>query len=529
MPEQAIAFKPLAILWVSGVEYPLDIVGLSCHYAVNEIPKATVLLPMGAEVTTKLASPAHLLLEGGPLQVPAKLVLSVDNGNYFYTVIEGWLTHVGPKVEYGSAVIAVEITHWLSALTFSSMLCEASHPANPGDFTFAAAMAFNAQLNFTATTLGMDLFTGSNIATDLWNLSLRPWLLRIIQASRIQSHRSTSKNDSAPVGGTDIGWCERAVQYFMDTDQLPLAVSSDDSETIANAIARDVVFSGMDPTEAIGFMSQTTMWDKLLQLAATYMFAVIPFPRKASIVPFIPGLRSYFGSIPQSEMSSLETSANKTRAIRAVGLMSGPGATYRAAGGPGAGIEFNGWFVAGNEGLVLIDQAPRFLADLDCQSMYAHKAGAIGANQLAANAFNFPLAGNAPGMISPRDRRKKSRSWLDKLAHARYVTEQLKHRVGRLTGPLRFDVCPGSSIAIEGPDPGGGCGSGGSTIICQVLRVTFLVDAMSPRAETMFDLAYLRSAAENMSAATSIAQHPLYNRVWTGSYLIERNQYEGGS
>ena len=94
-----------------------------------------------------------------------------------------------------------------------------------------------------------------------------------------------------------------------------------------------------------------------------------------------------------------------------------------------------------------------------------------------------------------------------------YMDEFLSGRTGVLVGPLRGDICPGSSIRVQGvADVGDWYGT--------VQGVSFYIDAEEQRALTSFDVAYMRSASENTHNNTSVARHPLYKDTWVGAPLL---------
>jgi hypothetical protein len=267
-------------------------------------------------------------------------------------------------------------------------------------------------------------------------------------------------------------------------------------------------------------LAQTTIWEKLLKLSATFHFAIVPLPTHALVVPYIAGLRSVMGTVYSTEIHTYRSSGERGRPLRAVGLMSAHGSGQDTFGLKYNGVDLNGWYVGRNDGVVQIFEAPRFITAVPA-SAYAHLTSGAD-NQLVANAFGFPTAGTAPSMPTPKEVQEMKLTPLDLVAHATYIREQLRKRTGRLTGPLRFDVAPGTSIAIEGvlgaftaaATPTGGLQ------YASVQRVTIAIDAMAPSASTTFDLAHIRTAVENNDNAMSLARHPFYARVWTGEPLI---------
>jgi hypothetical protein len=112
---------------------------------------------------------------------------------------------------------------------------------------------------------------------------------------------------------------------------------------------------------------------------------------------------------------------------------------------------------------------------------------------------------------------------LDRYAHSLYCIEAIKGRQGTLSGPLRFDIAPGSTVRVEGASeafiPGDQLGM---PYFATVLRTTFVLDAESGQAGAAFHLAHIRNAAENFEDATSVPKHPLWDAAsFAGCVLTE--------
>ena len=109
------------------------------------------------------------------------------------------------------------------------------------------------------------------------------------------------------------------------------------------------------------------------------------------------------------------------------------------------------------------------------------------------------------------------------MAQALYANEILKGRIGQVSGALRFDICPGSTIKVEGVSDRFLPGDDpiGEDRYATVLRVTYYFDAENPRTGTAFNLAHIRNEKENEAEDTSVKRHPLYTRVWKGDKLLK--------
>ena len=83
-----------------------------------------------------------------------------------------------------------------------------------------------------------------------------------------------------------------------------------------------------------------------------------------------------------------------------------------------------------------------------------------------------------------------------------------------LTGPLRFDIAPGSSVKIESTPAAGILAkeTAAPSYKATVLRVSISISVDPPSANTVFQLGYVRSEAEDNNPAFSSTEHPLWNK-----------------
>jgi hypothetical protein len=98
-------------------------------------------------------------------------------------------------------------------------------------------------------------------------------------------------------------------------------------------------------------------------------------------------------------------------------------------------------------------------------------------------------------------------------ARAVYVQQTLRERSASLSGPLRFDIAPGSHVKIEGnPELFAEAGEDAlaSDKYAQVTRVQVSINADRKSAATILQLQYVRNEAENESDRTSAEDHVFF-------------------
>jgi len=514
-------------------------VDFQATFAMNKIPKAMATIPVGREVRTLLPSTAHILAGETQIQVPTNVYIKVTYGAGAtntvlplgtYLIFAGWLTGVGYRHTYNGMSMALEITHWLSALTFSSVLCEGSHPSNPSKFTFNQRVQLQpgAQGHLNPETMGAEFFSPADITDDMWGKCIVPWFGRLIGSKRLDQDAVGGQNNDSINGDAAT-----ALASFQG-DKLPLDIGNVPADLVANAVGRHVTWRTLQAQTEVGALAslaKTTIWSKLIgELAPSLGFAVIPFPHKAMVVPFTAGLRNFWDpssvdyTIFARDLDSYDVNANLIRPLRAWGFSVGHGGQWgdvtQKNEWPAATI--GGWYTARDDGLVIIKQALPWLAEFADLSAYTKQTAGI-SNTTRSDAFNFPKEGVPPTVLSTKKVREGQLAMLDKLAHAAFVTEMLRNRTGRISGPMRFDICPGSTIRIEGTsgDFLAGIDPHGEPRYATVSQVSYGISAQSAQAATIYDLAHVRTQTENENDDTSVEQHPLYDRKWVGDYMLK--------
>lgn len=526
----------------------VEVVQFACDYGLNEVPKCTAVLPVGyTALPAHTASTAHAATAGIQLQVPLAVYVrirkySTDAANVYssfandstFVIFCGWVSGIGYRRTYSGYAMTIEGTHWLSALSFSSTLSSTSHPNNPTDFIFNSRIALNAAggtlSHWVARTAAQDVLTSTNITTDLWADALYPWFKELACEDRINVEKFGGAG-----GGNDGSDNEAAAALALinsggSPPTLPFDDHGVDGDHAAAAIADDIAVSTLTPATAgntLHGMAHTTFWDKIVgELSPKYFFKLVPRPEDALIVPFIPGLRDEYkpiagdaASIIARDQSHQDMQARLPRAIRAYGLFAGHGS--RAGGNliPDDAVNdstIGGMYVGRDDGIVIMKRAPKYLSDYVIPSVYS--ADAVGINSQRGNAFNHPNVGTPSAAQTPATSKEDAKTLLDELAHALYVNELLKQRFGDIVGPVRFDICPGSTISFQGTE-GSPVPTAGELRYGSVLNVSYFFDSQAQKCHTAFRIGHVRTAAEHASDNYTVTAHPLYTTTWTGDVL----------
>ena len=517
----------------------VDLVQFNCTYEMNTIPTCTAMLPVGYRVLPGYSvSTAHEITSGVQLQIPMKVFcrIALNSGSQLksapapgvYTLFEGYVTGVGYRRTYDGYSMTIEGTHWLSDLNYSSILSATSNPGNPTQFSFNAALNLGAgggpgqELGLPAG-LSQDYATEANIKENLWGSTMKPWLLELAGTDRIGADLLEILGQDA---ANDTGNGDVATALGRIEGTLPFVTDkfSSGGDVAATMISQDLDCTVQPTSNIQDSLAQQTFWDKIVgQYVPTYMFSLIPYPTKAEMQPFIPGLRAVWDpggetyTFKGRDIEVQDMNCILPRALRGVGIFGGYGSKCGGFFPDDSGqVTVVGMFVPeGVEtGMIIMRECPSFLWTAEIPFEYTDQI-----TKPRGNAFNNGGGGAAPAAKKNRKKVKEDvKVMLNLVAQATYVNEILKNRYGDISSPLRFDVAPGSSVMIEGTS--GQFMSDGEDRYGQVLRVSHQFDAQQQRAGSQFRIGYMHTAAEHELDQFTIDSHPFYTTTWPGAKHI---------
>ena len=547
MPYTSVDFN----VWADVDGTIVELVQFDCSYEMNKIPTCTAVLPVGYRVVPPYtSSTAHDIADDVQVQVPITvyvqttvmatapttppaIVPPIIAPVGTYKLFCGWITGIGYCRTYQGYAMTITATHWLSALTFSSTLSATSHPHNPTDFTFNAAI--NADVDgaelkhYTPATLMQSAFLAGDLQDDLWGKVLHPFLTKLACTDRI--NKDAFGLDAINDGGDNEA---KAALDLINIGTPPAVtlpmVAAGGGDEAAMAIANDLAVNILTPA-SVGNTAQslahTTFWDKIVgDICPRYYLKLIPYPERAVLAPFIAGLRDEWNpgggaaTIIARDMSHQDMESGIPRPLRAVGLFTSHGGQAGANMRPLDGVnnaEIGGMYIGTRpNGLVMLKEAPSYLSESVTPAVYAAKSSGIGSTR--ANAFNHPVAGDAPAVgdpAQPKVLKLAAQPVLLKMAQAMFVGEALKNRYGDIVGPVRFDISPGSSISFQGTE-GSPVPADGEIRYGAVLRVKYSFDAQGQQCYTAYRLINVHTVDEHASDDYSIADHPLYTENFIG-------------
>lgn len=518
-----------------------DVVAFTASFEPNNFPQATLAVPVGRGFrgTREKAAVIHNSVNDLRIQQKAEVFLRViklgsspgdaepwPSGEF--KIFDGNAVGTGFQRTDRSVSFTIHLLHWLADLHYSSSVSGTSHPANPKHFSFNAAQVnpdvvlggATGRPLWSSRSGGRSIISSGNIESDLWGSVLQPWLRAIASADRINIDQipQGKQNDTA------LNALERIAPANTAGCHVPSALESQgiDGRALSDSLKTALL------TETFDSFANTTLWSKLVGVwVPAFFLGVVPRVDDALVIPFTPGLQTPLTTLTASEYSGAQLKSAMPRVPRSVGIFHSVmtrGGFNLTDGGTVPAKDLAGYFEpSGNpDGLVLLKDAPGWLSFPTLGHNYsksttgAEKKGAIGSALT-------PQEGENDSEAPPPDETDESLTpLLDAFAQQWFIVEMLKGRIGELSGKLRFDISPYSTIRIESARerfiPGDDLGD---PVYGTVLRVSHHIDASAKRAGTAFTVAHLRTEAENSDERTSISKPPLYKNSFSGCSLID--------
>ncbi len=575
------AFPPAT---TEGVE--IELVRCITDFGMNSIPTCQVSLAVGRDMSNPLnVAVSHLLSSELKLFLPASVYVSgmspssegtnrtvwpinEDGTPKSFRIFDGYI--VGPTFSGSSqsADISLSLVHWLADMDFSSALSRSSSPLAPTEFSFDPICTLRNSAggfdrNGTKISQFADYFTSAMVTDDLWgNIGSAPVLIGDIPNQTLEARGGIKRvftdlcsedrinvNQYRPGQLNTTGSCgqvpsriisknvealaaiKRFEPFFNDAgkqkyiDGVPLSMDID--RTGVDSISR--MIAHLFGTQTMQQVGATTLWQTLLFYASQLQLSVVPLVEKALVVPFNPGLRSEWAFIDSDDYDAIDMSSENVRPLRGMAFFAN-----KAYGAGGFGINVNtlGAFYENPDrrhGLIMFSRLPDWLSDVIIGEVYG-----IGSQPLSDARTVAPGGAALVDRPKPPDQAlSEVRSiWCD-YARAAYIQEVLRNRSIRISGKVRFDICPGSIVRLERPvekfvkarldqittD------YGSDDYTAQVVRVSMVIDSEACQAGSILQLAFHRCEAENSNDSYSTLKHPIWSKNWFGAPMVSLPEF----
>lgn len=524
-----------------------DIVSYTSSFEINTIPSGSVLIPVGYVVGTGYPAEVMTKFARFTAKQPIKIYLTINTDLAEYgpglelfadgfpkLIFEGKLTGAILRRTDKTLHVVAHFVHWLNELNNSSVLSATSHVANPvalydqgavsayagnaagaGTTGSGAACSFENNLgeaHWAVEATSVNLISGTS---DLWTDALQPFLTCIVDGDALDPNVSKYMDEANAK--------QKRIEALKKVVSGGLVLDGAISDPLVTQSISDGIRAGVRDVDA-----SNTIWGLLVgSWGPSYFFAICPRVTDAILAPLVGSYRDPAGkykTIEASDYYSIELNLSARQSIGMVGmitpntqqtgvplnadLVDWPGLFPRLTGATGS-TKYGGVFLTRN--------LPFWLANMVFEPPSAAPTAApvTAFGPLLSNALSIAAAAAAA------NRNLKYRNLADRFAQFFYVNEVFNNRSGDISGKLRFDICPGTSLKVQAVALDLSLTSTFDQFYGQVVRVSYTIDATQGIASTVFTLSNLRTQAEVDDAYYSIEKPPLYAAAWTGDTLLK--------
>jgi hypothetical protein len=522
-----------------------DIVAVSASFALNTIPTASLIVAVGRNAVTGEPATIHDALKKLGPRDKVKVMLEITAGSGdtskmeagTYTIFDGFFIGIGYQRSENHANYTLNLVHWVDDLNNSSGINGNWFPGVPHDYAQQALIDTTGRTSAGAVTGKLDTSLASlaNVKKDVWEEVLKPTFIALAGFSGrlLQDANKNLTGNSAALAAL-----ERMPGNGKNKDNYkPLSMNVEDlPETNFSGSLASYLSASVNDSFA-----QNSFWAKLVaEYTGQFLFALSPAVDWVLPIPFCAGLRWQDGGkeITARQYNYANFNANMSQIIESVDVLyalnsasglqqitSPPDPTrpsyYRPCASwppikdtdPGAD-EFK-------RGLKLFKNTPEWLAKMD-PTKFMGEPSTAGARHAAAP--DRPGGDLANDLDPTGAAYKQTRNVVTSYAKQFYLTEVMQQRYGELSGPLRFDIAPGSIVKIYTPARDKALETDKAEfVIASVISVSYVINAERAIAGTSFAIAHTKTEKEAAAGSYySTDLPPLYKQAWHGGPLAEK-------
>lgn len=554
-------------------EWTYPVASVSATFGVNEVPTCNLELGIGLGVNAPVdaapieSAPAVLL----PHRV-CRVVVYLEGET---TAVDSWPSEpvvmfegncigVGTALTRGRASLSVTLRHWLAHLQSSTVLGGYAIPMDPDTANIvAAAFGFNNSGSEGLVGNGGKLASIKQLADgrqlfdsfyylDMWAEGIKPLLANLMVQPLVGIGSVETCADLINTPSPEAIDALRRIEgrHSIDTvgsitDNPPsrwavqLRLTGLDGESRLQAAVLQSIADAIT-SMPINYATVTDVWSQLVaRYCADFGMMLVPRVNSAIMAPRVDALRSsYCYKILASDIAQIDTLEPRHRPLAYVGVVakSESFSGYEGLLPPVEGVRnsansFIGCYpyevTARNgqdgritSGLTRFVSPPKWLIDVPVAA-----ADPNGDFRNRSPRGGVASAGTPADTASRQETKAamgQAQELLMRYAKMRYNQSMLHGRIAKVVGKLRFDISPGSTVALSvQPEDIVGLQLTASEIVGFVDRLTIVLDAKQKLAMTVFQVTHIRSETENASDDYSSDTHPLYSTVFHGCPLID--------
>lgn len=539
-PYLSAKFRVWAEFERAGITFN-DVISVSASFALNTIPTASLVVAVGINALT--GKPATIHDARTKLQprdkVKVKIEILPGTGDIeklapgTYTIFDGFFIGIGYQRSENQANYTLSLVHWADDLNNSSAINGNWFPGVPHDYAQQALIDIAVPRSGASAggspicRVDKTIPTRANAEDDIWEKVLKPTLTALAEFSgglKQTPGTQDERNDAAVKAFERMPGAGQ--KYYK-----PLGLSLAGGVDTANFDLSFTAYIGQSLNDSL---AQNSFWAKIVaEYSGQFLFALSPAVDWVLPIPFCAGLRwtADAKTIKAADYNYASFNANMSQIIESVNILypydSVTGALFLEASPPADRPSYYKPAASypdvgdkkGVAGLRLFKNTPDWLAKLS-------PAAALGQSS-AVERRSIPAAN--PGGETVGDLKdveaayKKYASIVERYAKHFYLTEVLQQRYGELSGPLRFDIAPGSIVKIFTPARDRALGVGETEfVVASVISVSYVINAERAIAGTSFAIAHTKIEKELQSDLYSAESPPLYKKAWYGGPLAEK-------
>lgn len=409
--------------------------------------------------------------------------ITVFNGRFL-----GW----SPVLNGDLLEVTIWMLHDLTMLDWSSSIVDEIHGKSLGD----PLLKMTAVPDESIVPFMPEPYE-DNVTDDIWENLIKKELLKLAQYKRF-----TGPNYSAETVLNDLD---------ISADELPLSLTVSNAKRAIIDVRRTLYTPG----------GGNTLWDKLIQLADRYLFAVSPRIDGFSVIPYTPLLKIP-AELPVLQFQQFMTENNfvayvgryfdAAQLVEGISSYSNP---FDIVGRKPKPDDLRQQYSYGNEFYATgMYKAPAW-TQVGNDLSYFTKAttGIDGSIRAAGYAMKAALADTNSN--TPNKTYNGGGLDAENFAKAILNDELFKQRTCYLKSSMRFDIAPGNLIAVE--NPRGTTGEAG--YYGTVHTVCSAISAGVGYSGTWVILNNVRTQAEQDDVGDS--KHPLYNNTWISAPILD--------
>lgn len=543
----------------------LPLSAIQGSFMVNSIPWAQMVIPSGKSISDESN---EKVLRARELAEKLKQFKTIEawgriTGDFApntpwptgqFRLFSGYITGTSTVRASGTISVVVHATHWLLDLDASSALSDDVVCGAPVAIQLPAVTAQHGSHKNTPCDELLE-----KIGEDFWKLALKKKFKSICQTGSILTTLECGPTELTQER-TGVGTANnRALRRLEDGDEGVFdADSVIDVPRLSMVEELDLPLRGAIEQGILGrlyngSLGTSTLWDKLLEIAAVFQFAVVPTIDSAVCAPLSPCMKG--GDPPRhltikaSEYHSFKPSEAMFRMWRGVSIAGHYTSDFKSLD-PEIVPEYSfltssGCYLAdadedleedvktrAGNGTMQFIEAPDWVMDRSIEAALRM----LLTTQDLNNTQDDVEEGSKEDKPEEESEKKepvrngaKVKTLGDAYAKWWYWMHQFLPRTGELNGKLRFDVAPGTIVRIEDLDgklyQDDAASEGVGHLHAMVTSVRFRIDAVNAHASTSMTLSHIRRDSEKQYGTD---RHPLYKDRWVGT-VLQALEISGGT